>query len=76
MKFLHDYFLSLQISWTKRPVEVDSPKPMSPWDQVAAPPDSTCAKVLHSRPEAFGNNWVPATMTECEGQDDDHGMHG
>ncbi|XP_057511684.1 two-component response regulator-like PRR37 [Actinidia eriantha] len=61
-----------QSSWTKRAVEVDSPQPMSPWDQLADPPDSTCAQDIHSRPEAFSNNWVPITVTrKCHGQDDE-----
>ncbi|KAK7822403.1 two-component response regulator-like aprr7 [Quercus suber] len=62
-----------QSSWTKRAVEVDSPQPMSPWEQLADAPDSTCARVIHSRPEAFGNNWVPV---EHEEHDDEFGMHG
>ncbi|KAF3954250.1 hypothetical protein CMV_020388 [Castanea mollissima] len=57
-----------QSSWTKRAVEVDSPQPISPWEQLADAPDSTCAQVFHSRPEAFGNNWVPV---EHEEHDDD-----
>ncbi|KAF2295861.1 hypothetical protein GH714_034655 [Hevea brasiliensis] len=68
-----DHGSGTQSSWTKRPIEVDSPKPMSPWEQVAAPADSSCAQVVHSTSEAFGNNWEPVTMLECEGQDDDHG---
>ncbi|XP_043707864.1 two-component response regulator-like PRR37 isoform X2 [Telopea speciosissima] len=48
-----------QSSWTKRAVEVDSPQPMSPWDQKADPPDSTCAQVIHLKTEALGNEWVP-----------------
>ncbi|PSS34571.1 Two-component response regulator-like [Actinidia chinensis var. chinensis] len=61
-----------QSSWTKRAVEVDSPQPVSPWDQLADPPDSTCAQDIHSRPEAFSNNWVPITVTrKCHGQDDE-----
>ncbi|KAL5733383.1 hypothetical protein ACOSP7_032723 [Xanthoceras sorbifolium] len=59
-----------QSSWTKRAVEVDSRKPMSPLDKLANPPDSTCAQVIRSRSEAFGNSWTPMTMTkEGEGQD-------
>ena len=70
-------FYLLQSPWTKRAIEVDSPKPMSPWDQVADPPDSTCAQVIHSRPESLGNNLVPVTITkDYEGQDDALGMHG
>jgi len=61
-----------QSSWTKRAVDVDSPQPMSPWDQLEDPPDSTCAQVIHSRSEAFGNHWVSTTaMKECRGKDDE-----
>ncbi|XAR56101.1 hypothetical protein NMG60_11036429 [Bertholletia excelsa] len=61
-------------SWTKQAVEVDSPPPMSPWDQLADPPDSTCAQVIHSRPEAFSNNWVPIAATrEFHGHNDNQG---
>ncbi|OMP06312.1 CheY-like superfamily [Corchorus olitorius] len=60
-----------QSSWTKRAVEVDSSQPVSPWDQLADPPDSTCAQVIHSRPEVLGNSWVPVTATrEHDGQND------
>ncbi|CAI9091035.1 OLC1v1025952C1 [Oldenlandia corymbosa var. corymbosa] len=52
-----------QSSWSKRAVEVDSPQPMSPWDDSADPPDSTCAQVIHSRPEAQSSNWVPTNVT-------------
>ncbi|KAH9768015.1 Two-component response regulator-like PRR37 [Citrus sinensis] len=63
-----------QSSWTKRAVEVDCPKAMSPWEQLADPPDSTCAQVIHSRPEACGNSWVPMTaIKECKGRDDELG---
>ncbi|KAK6929253.1 CCT domain [Dillenia turbinata] len=59
-------------SWTKRAVEVDSPQPMSPWDKLADPPDSTCAQVIHSRPEEFSNNWIPlAQGAEYPGPDDE-----
>lgn len=61
-----------QSSWTNRAVEVDRPKAMSPCEHLADPPDSTCAQVIHSRPEALGNSWVPVTATkECKGQDDE-----
>ncbi|KAL7184675.1 hypothetical protein ACSBR2_026759 [Camellia fascicularis] len=61
-----------QSSWTKRAVEVDSPQPLLPWDQLADPPDSTCAQVIHSRPEAFSNNWVPTSATrDYHGKDDE-----
>ncbi|XP_062156956.1 two-component response regulator-like PRR73 [Alnus glutinosa] len=64
-----------QSSWTKRAIEVDSPQPMSLWEQLADHPESTCAQVIHSRTEAFGNNWVPMiTTTECERQDNELGL--
>ncbi|KAK9284061.1 hypothetical protein L1049_012321 [Liquidambar formosana] len=67
-----DHGSGTQSSWTKRAVEVDSPQPMSPWEQLADPPDSTCAPVIHSRPEAYGNNWEFMTATrECQEQDDE-----
>ncbi|KAF8397608.1 hypothetical protein HHK36_016528 [Tetracentron sinense] len=61
-----------QSSWTKRAVEVDSPQPMLPWDQLADPPESTCAQFIHSKPEAFRNHWVHTTTTtsECQQQDE------
>ncbi|XP_010253458.1 PREDICTED: two-component response regulator-like PRR37 [Nelumbo nucifera] len=59
-----------QSSWTKQAVEVDSPPPMSPWDQVADPPDSTCAQVIHPKPEEYGNEWLPVTAT-IESQKED-----
>ncbi|XP_031381176.1 two-component response regulator-like PRR37 isoform X2 [Punica granatum] len=59
-----------QSSWTKRAIEIDSPQRMSTWDQLADPPDSTCAQVIHLRPEAFSSNWVPVNATrDFEGQD-------
>ncbi|CAK9144185.1 unnamed protein product [Ilex paraguariensis] len=61
-----------QSSWSKRAVEVDSPLPMLPWDQLADPPDSTCAQVIYLMPEAFSNNWEPTTATgECHKHDDE-----
>ncbi|CAM0145172.1 unnamed protein product [Urochloa decumbens] len=48
-----------QSSWTKRAVEIDSPQPMSP-DQLADPPDSTCAQVIHPKSEICSNKWLPA----------------
>lgn len=64
----------LQSSWSKRAVEVDSPQPMSPWDDLAEPPDSTCAQVIHSRPEAHSSNWVPINATrKSERQDEETG---
>ncbi|XP_031250107.1 two-component response regulator-like APRR7 isoform X1 [Pistacia vera] len=62
-----------QSSRMKGAAEVESLKPMSPGDQLADPLDRTCAQVILSRPEAFGNSWVPTTTTrEHEKQDDEH----
>ncbi|KAK3034430.1 hypothetical protein RJ639_034667 [Escallonia herrerae] len=61
-----------QSSWSKRAVEVDSPQPVLPWNQLVDPPDSTRAPVIHSRPEAFSNNWLPSpAIRECDGEDDE-----
>ncbi|XVF07991.1 hypothetical protein REPUB_Repub06bG0186800 [Reevesia pubescens] len=60
-----------QSSWTKQAVEVDSPRPVSPWDQVAECPDSTCAQVIHSNAEVSENKWVPvAAARGCQEQDE------
>ncbi|CAK9155104.1 unnamed protein product [Ilex paraguariensis] len=57
-------------SWSKKAAEVDSPQPMLPWDQLADPPDSTCAQFISLMPEAFSNNWVPrADKVDCHKQD-------
>ncbi|KAK6140333.1 hypothetical protein DH2020_025928 [Rehmannia glutinosa] len=40
-----------QSSWTKQAVEVDSSQALSPMDQVAECPDSTCAQVIRSNAE-------------------------
>ncbi|KAJ6720338.1 TWO-COMPONENT RESPONSE REGULATOR [Salix viminalis] len=61
-----------QSSWTKRVIDVDSPKPLLPWDQLADPPDSKCTQVIQSRLEVSDNNWVPlATMKKCGKQADE-----
>ncbi|RDY06744.1 Two-component response regulator-like APRR7, partial [Mucuna pruriens] len=57
-----------QSSWTKRAVEVDSPKPVSQWDQRAECPDSTCAQVVHPNAEIGGNKVVPLAAMECPEQ--------
>ncbi|XP_072984022.1 two-component response regulator-like PRR37 [Typha latifolia] len=60
-----------QSSWTKRAVEVESSQPMSPSDQLADPPDSTCAQVIHPKPEIFCNEWFPMTTNRsCQGQEE------
>ncbi|OEL19997.1 Two-component response regulator-like PRR73 [Dichanthelium oligosanthes] len=57
-----------QSSWTKRAVEIDSPQPMSP-DQLADPPDSTCAQVIHPKSEICSNKWLPtANKRNCKKQ--------
>ncbi|KAJ6801304.1 two-component response regulator-like PRR73 [Iris pallida] len=57
-----------QSSWTKHAVEVDSPRPMSPSDQLADRHDSTCAQVIPES-EILYNNWVPMTTDrECHKQ--------
>ncbi|XP_038988978.1 two-component response regulator-like PRR37 isoform X2 [Phoenix dactylifera] len=58
-----------QSSWTKRAVEVDSPQRMSPSDQLASLPDSTCAQVIHPKPDVFYHDWAPMNANgEYEGQ--------
>lgn len=59
MEIGNDFFFHfvMQSSWTKCAAEVDSPQPMSNSDQLADPPDSTCALVID-----------PATGTFCKGQ--------
>ncbi|XP_048236098.1 two-component response regulator-like APRR7 isoform X2 [Ricinus communis] len=60
-----------QSSWTKQAVEVDSPRPVSPMDQVAECPDSTCAQVIHSNAEVSGTKQTPIiTAKECEEQEE------
>ncbi|CAN6471042.1 unnamed protein product [Victoria cruziana] len=50
-----------QNSWTKRAAEVDSPPPLSPWDKVADPHDSTCAQVILPKQEVFS---MPESFTD------------
>ncbi|XP_021666148.2 two-component response regulator-like APRR3 isoform X6 [Hevea brasiliensis] len=62
-----------QSSWTKRTAEFDSPRPISPSFQLADAPDSTCAQVIHTKPETFSNRWVHVTEAkECQQKDDKH----
>ncbi|KAL6145882.1 hypothetical protein ACLB2K_056566 [Fragaria x ananassa] len=57
-----------QSSWTKQAVEVDSPRQVFSWH-----PDSTCAQVVHSNAETFGNQLVTATAArECQQQKEEH----
>ncbi|XP_052205620.1 two-component response regulator-like PRR73 [Diospyros lotus] len=64
-----DNGIGTQTSWTKQAVEVENPKCMSPWNQLADPPDSTCAQVVHSRAEAFSNQ-VPTMATKEYNRED------
>ncbi|XP_058771081.1 two-component response regulator-like APRR7 isoform X2 [Vicia villosa] len=57
-----------QSSWTKRAVEVDSPKSDSQWEQIAECPDSTCAQVVHSNAEICRGKMVPPVIKECPEQ--------
>ncbi|XP_022962991.1 two-component response regulator-like APRR7 isoform X2 [Cucurbita moschata] len=59
-----------QSSWTKQAIEVESPRPVSAsaWDQKRERPDSTCAQVVHSNADAFGNNVPPVLTAECQVQ--------
>ncbi|KAF6146890.1 hypothetical protein GIB67_018543 [Kingdonia uniflora] len=58
-----------QSSWTKKAVEVESPQPLLPWDTLGDPPDSTCAQLIHTKEEAFGNGGVPICVKDCQQQD-------
>ncbi|XP_010490748.1 PREDICTED: two-component response regulator-like APRR7 isoform X1 [Camelina sativa] len=56
-----------QSSWTKKAVEVDSPRAVSLWDRV----DSTCAQVVHSNLEVPSNQLVAAPADkETQEQDE------
>lgn len=66
---------NMQSSCTKRAVEVESPQRVPLSDQIADPPDSTCAQVIHPNPETFCNDWVPHPASgECQGQKEPTGM--
>ncbi|OEL26258.1 Two-component response regulator-like PRR37, partial [Dichanthelium oligosanthes] len=59
-----------QSSWAKRAVEIDIPQAMSP-DQLADPPDSTCAQVIHPKSEICCNRCLPGTNNRnCKKQKD------
>ncbi|XP_050381254.1 two-component response regulator-like APRR7 [Argentina anserina] len=61
-----------QSSWTKQAVEVDSPRQVFSWH-----PDSTCAQVVHSNAETFGNHLLTATAArECQQQKEEHDNFG
>lgn len=68
--------INTQSSWTKRAVEVDSPQPLSPSDQLADPHDSTCAQVIHPKAENYCDGWLPiATQKECDGNNFFKSLH-
>ncbi|KAJ8754048.1 hypothetical protein K2173_001946 [Erythroxylum novogranatense] len=50
-----------QSSWTKQAIDIDSPLPTSPSNNVAECPDSTCAQVIHSNGELSGSKQIPVT---------------
>ncbi|XP_027345162.1 two-component response regulator-like APRR3 isoform X2 [Abrus precatorius] len=54
-----------QSSWTKCLAKVGSPHPVSPHKQLVDAPDSTCAQVMHTKPEKVSSRWVHATEKEC-----------
>lgn len=62
-KLVAHHFFKAQSSWTKRAVEIDSPQAMSP-DQLADPPDSTCAQVIHLKSDICSNRWLPCTSNK------------
>ncbi|KAJ4825972.1 hypothetical protein Tsubulata_007738 [Turnera subulata] len=65
-----DHGSGTQSSWTKQAVEADSPRVVSPLDQVAECPDSTCAQVIHSNAEV-SNDKLVHTITAKERQEQD-----
>ncbi|MED6196881.1 hypothetical protein PIB30_051417 [Stylosanthes scabra] len=54
-----------QSSWTKCLVQVGSSHPVSPHKQLVDAPDSTCAEVMHTKPEKASSRWMHATEKEC-----------
>ncbi|CAL0329111.1 unnamed protein product [Lupinus luteus] len=61
-----------QSSWTKCVSQVGSPRPASPHKQFVEATDSTCAQVIHSKPEKLSSRWAHATEKECHELIDDH----
>ncbi|PSR90005.1 Two-component response regulator-like [Actinidia chinensis var. chinensis] len=53
-----------QSSWKNKTAEVDSPQPISPRNQLADARDSTCAQVIHTKPETSISNCVHITESE------------
>ncbi|KAF1899643.1 hypothetical protein Lal_00019773 [Lupinus albus] len=61
-----------QSSWTKCVAQVGSPHPASPDKQFVEATDSTCAQVIHTKPEKLSSRWAHATEKECHELIDDH----
>ncbi|XP_021278124.1 two-component response regulator-like APRR3 [Herrania umbratica] len=53
-----------QGSWTKRAAEAESSQPTSSSNQLPDAPDSTCAQVVHVKPEKCRTQWVRVTKTK------------
>ncbi|XP_057483495.1 two-component response regulator-like APRR3 isoform X2 [Actinidia eriantha] len=65
----------IQSSWNKKAAEVDSPQPISPKNQLADAPDSTCAQVIHSKPETYISRWIRVAEPKgCQEQDEQLAM--
>ncbi|KAL4576396.1 hypothetical protein LXL04_012489 [Taraxacum kok-saghyz] len=56
-----------QSSWSRKAVEVESTK--YSWDQLPAPPDSTCAQVIRTRAES-SKNYCPNPVTTKDDKTD------
>ena len=64
----------MQSSWKNKTAEVDSPQPISPRNQLADARDSTCAQVIHTKPETSISNCVHVTEPKgCQEQDEQLG---
>ncbi|XP_019412765.1 PREDICTED: two-component response regulator-like PRR37 isoform X5 [Lupinus angustifolius] len=62
----------LQSSWTKCVAQVGSPHPASTHTQFVEATDSTCAQVIHTKPEKLSSRWAHATEKERHELIDDH----
>ncbi|XP_042427353.1 two-component response regulator-like PRR37 [Zingiber officinale] len=72
----NDIGSSTQSSWTKHAAEVDSPQSISNSDQLAEPPDSTCALVIHPATGALCKDQIPKHLTgEKQGKRKLSGLH-
>ncbi|XP_019412762.1 PREDICTED: two-component response regulator-like APRR3 isoform X2 [Lupinus angustifolius] len=61
-----------QSSWTKCVAQVGSPHPASTHTQFVEATDSTCAQVIHTKPEKLSSRWAHATEKERHELIDDH----